>query len=67
VLRCMSLLLAHRVISRARNNQVAFGEKRTSAGRQNPLTWSQMTQTGSSDWRDGAAYGGAMLGARRRS
>jgi acetyl esterase/lipase len=36
-------LLALRVISRARNNQVAFGEKRTSAGRQNPLTWSQMT------------------------
>jgi hypothetical protein len=35
--------MAHRVISRARNNQVAFGEKRTSTGRHDRLARSQMT------------------------
>jgi hypothetical protein len=39
-------VLAHRVISRAHNNQVAFREKRTSTGRQSRLVWSRMTQTG---------------------
>jgi hypothetical protein len=31
LLRCMSLLMAHRVISLRRNNSVAFGAKRTLA------------------------------------
>jgi len=42
----MSLELAHRVISRARNNQVAFGEKRTSTGRHNWPVLSRMTHLG---------------------
>jgi hypothetical protein len=39
-------VVAHRVISRARNNQVAFGEKRTSTGRRGRLAKSRMTQSG---------------------
>ena len=37
-------LMALRVISRGRSSQVAFGEKRTSTGRQSRLVWSRMTQ-----------------------
>jgi len=37
--------MAHRDISRARNNQVAFGEKRTSTDRQSRLVWSRMTRS----------------------
>ena len=37
-------VLADRVISRARINQVAFGEKRTSIGRQDRPVQSRMTQ-----------------------
>ena len=33
-----------RVISQARDSQVAFGSKRTSSGRQDPLAHSLMTQ-----------------------
>jgi hypothetical protein len=46
MLRCMSPVMAHPVISRARNNQVAFGEKRTSTGRRSRLVWSRMTLNG---------------------
>jgi hypothetical protein len=41
-----SLVVALRVISHARDNQVAFGEKRTSTGRQSRLVWSRMTRCG---------------------
>jgi hypothetical protein len=43
LLRCMSLLLANRVISRAPNNQVAIRSTRTSNGRQDRLAHSRMT------------------------
>jgi hypothetical protein len=46
LLRCMSPVLALRVISRAPNNPVAFGAKRTSTSRQPPLNRSKMTRTG---------------------
>jgi hypothetical protein len=42
-LQRMSPVLALRVISRAQNNQVAFGEKRTSTGKQGRLVWSRVT------------------------
>jgi len=41
--RCMSPHMAHRVISRAHNNQVAFREKRTSDGGRHRLAQSKMT------------------------
>jgi hypothetical protein len=44
LLRCMSPEMPLRVISRGRSSQVAFGEKRTSTGRQSRLVWSRMTQ-----------------------
>jgi len=39
-------LMALRVISRGRSSQVAFGEKRTSIGRQDRLFRSRMTHIG---------------------
>src|SRR5215471_15978876 len=46
-------LLAHRVISLLRGNQLAFGAKRKSRDREVRPVWSQMTQ---SALRHGAAY-----------
>ena len=47
----MSLKMALRVISRARNNRVAFGAKRTSEGAQYRRHRSQMTRIGHHDIR----------------
>jgi len=44
----MSQEAALRVISRTRNNQVAFRQKQTSAGRQYRLAQSKMTLSGRS-------------------
>jgi len=48
----MSPFLALRVISRAHNSQVGFGEKRTSIGSKGRPTRSRMTPTGH-EWVEG--------------
>ena len=60
--------MALRVISRAHNNQVAFGEKRTSTGRQSRPVRSRMTQNGLGWFRISAAHVAGPTGylSRRR-